>query len=85
MARHCRPQKPTHQIAMIALRKRRPRERRLRPGSCRPGALRRQGQGRKFGQHFVYEGVDVGERIHDAGDIFAGRTAVPICGWLSGC
>jgi hypothetical protein len=53
------PQKPVHQIAMIALR--RPGQRRLRPGPRRPAAVGRHGG--EFHQDLVHEGLDVGKRI----------------------
>ncbi len=34
----------------------------------------------EFGQHFVDEGVNIGNASHGAGDVLAGRTAVPMFG-----
>jgi hypothetical protein len=59
IARHCMPQKQTHQIAMTALRG--SSQRRLWPGSHRPGAI--LCHSREFGQHFVREHVNIGKRI----------------------
>ena len=61
IARHCMPQKQTRQIAMTALRRADSDQRRLWPGSHRPGAI--LCHSREFGQHFVHEHVNIGKRI----------------------
>jgi len=60
IARHCIPQKQTHQIAMMALQ-RRSSQRRLGPRSHRAAAV--PGHSREFDQHLVDEGIDIGKRI----------------------
>src|SRR3954471_6253990 len=81
MARHCMPQKQTHQIAMIALRRAAPAN-----GGFGP---RRVG----FVPAMAVSSASTAstkastslKASHEAREVLAGVKAVPICGWSDGC
>src|SRR4051812_47179742 len=83
MARHCTPQNPTHQIAMIALRSAAP----LRGGfgpdrvGCVPSAAMAVSS---VSTSSTKASMSL-NASHEAGEVLAVLTAVPICGWSDGC
>src|SRR3954471_7890449 len=81
MARHCMPQKQTHQIAMIALRSAAPVNGGF--GPRRVGFMPAMA---------VSSAITASTKAstslkasHEAREVLAGLKAVPICGWSDGC
>src|SRR3954454_16348020 len=83
MARHCRPQKQTHQIAMIALRSAAPVN-----GGFGPERVRRvpsAAMAASSDSTASTKASTLENASHEAGDVLAGLKAVPIGGWSGGC
>jgi hypothetical protein len=76
MARHCMPQKQTHQIAITALRRAAPAIGRFGPGrvSRVPAAAMAPSSA----------STSSTKASHEAGEVFAVLTAVPMCYWFGG-
>src|SRR3954469_11914994 len=81
MARHCRPQNATHQIAMIALR----RAARVNGGSERVRRVPSAAMAASSASTASTKASTSLKASHEAGDVLAGLKAVPICGWSDGC
>ena len=76
MARHCRPQKQTHQIAITALRSLAPLSGGLGPGRCgRAPLLAIAASSTSIASTKTSTSANASQR---PGDVWAGRTAVPI-------
>ena len=83
IARHCRPQKQTHQIAMIALRSAAPVN-----GGFGPERVRRVPSAAMAASSVSTASTKAStsrKASHEAGEVLAGLKAVPICGWSDGC
>jgi hypothetical protein len=76
MARHCIPQKQTHQIAITALRSAAPASGGLGPERC--GRVPSPRHRRELRQHFVHEHVNIGKRIPRARKCRGGTDAAPM-------
>src|SRR6185312_15591317 len=83
IARHCMPQKQTHQIAMIALRSAAPVN-----GGFGPRRVDRVPSAAMAASSASTASTKAStsrKASHEAGDVLAGVKAVPICGWSDGC
>src|SRR3954462_13055255 len=83
MARHCMPQKQTHQIAMIALRSAAPVN-----GGLGPERLRRVPSAAMAASSASTASTKASTSLkafHEAGEVLAGLKAVPICCGSDGC
>ena len=83
IARHCMPQKQTHQIAMIALRSAAPVN-----GGFGPERVRRVPSAAMAASSASTASTKASTSLkasHEAGEVLAGLKAVPICGWSDGC
>ena len=83
MARHCMPQKQTHQIAMIALRSAAP----VKDGFG-PERVRRVPSAAMAASSVSTASTKASTSLkasHEAGEVLAGLKAVPICGGSDGC
>src|SRR3954464_456401 len=76
IARHCIPQKQTHQIAITALRSAAPASGGL--GSDRVGRLASFAMAFRSASTSSTKASTSANASHGPGDVFAGRTAVPI-------
>src|SRR3954469_6701836 len=76
MARHCMPQKQTHQIAITALRNAAPARGGL--GSERVGLLASLAMASSSASTASTKASTSANASHGPGEVFAGRTAVPI-------
>ena len=77
MARHCMPQKHTHQIAMMALRSAAPVN-----GALGPERVRRVPSASMAASSAITASTKAStsqNASHEAGDVLAGLKAVPIC------
>src|SRR3954469_19520968 len=81
MARHCRPQKQTHQIAMIALRRAAPANGGF--GPRRVGFV--PAMAVSSARTASTKASTSLKASHEAREVLAGLKAVPICGWSDGC
>src|SRR3954449_7175191 len=83
MARHCMPQNPTHQIAMIALRSAAPVNGGLGPerGGRGPAAAMAVSSASTAST----KASTSLKASHEAGEVLAGLKAVPICCGSGGC
>jgi hypothetical protein len=80
MARHCMPQKQTHQIAITALRSAAPASDGLGPDRC--GRVPSLAMTATFARTTSTKASTSANASHGPGDVVAGRTAVPILGGL---
>jgi hypothetical protein len=83
MARHCMPQNPTHQIAMIALRSAAPVN-----GGFGPERVDRVPSAAMAASSASTASTKASTSLkasHEAREVLAGLKAVPICGWSDGC
>src|SRR4051794_14599701 len=83
IARHCMPQKHTHQIAMIALRSAAPTN-----GGFGPERVDRVPSAAMAASSASTASTKAStseKASHEAGEVLAGLKAVPICGWSDGC
>src|ERR1700733_1429014 len=80
MARHCIPQKPAHQIAITALRSAAPASGGLGPDRC--GRVPSFAIAVSSASTSSTKASTSANASHGPGDVFAGRTAVPILGGL---
>src|SRR3954452_16599483 len=83
MARHCMPQKHTHQIAMMALRSAAPVH-----GDLGPERVRRVPSAAMAASPASTASTKASTSLkasHEAGEVLAGLKAVPICGGSVGC
>src|SRR3954469_2354432 len=83
MARHCRPQKQTHQIAMMALRSVAPVNGGF--GPRRVGRVPSAAMAASSASTASTKASTSLKASHEAGDVLAGVKAVPIGGWSDGC
>src|ERR1700733_1000432 len=81
MARHCIPQKQTHQVAITALRSAAPASGGLGPDRC--GRVPSLAIAVSSASTSSTNASTSANASHEPGDVLAGRTAVPILGgWL---
>src|SRR5688500_4350640 len=83
MARHCMPQNATHQIARIALRSAAPVN-----GGLGPERVRRVPSAAMAASSASTSSTKASMSLkasHEAGEVLAVLTAVPICCWSDGC
>src|SRR3954451_18260592 len=83
IARHCMPQKQTHQIAIVALRSAAPVN--GDSGPERVGFLPSAAMAPSSASTASTKALTSLKASHEAGDVLAGLKAVPICGWSDGC
>jgi hypothetical protein len=83
MARHCMPQKQTHQIAMIALRSATPINGDLGPE--RVDRVPSSAVAASSASTASTKASTSENASHEAGEVLAGLKAVPICCWSDGC
>jgi hypothetical protein len=83
MARHCRPQNATHQIAIVALRSAAPANGGF--GPVRVGRVPSAAIAASSASTASTKASMSRKASHEAGEVLAGLTAVPICGWSDGC
>src|SRR3954469_22366400 len=83
MARHCMPQNPTHQIAMIALRSAAPVNGGLGPE--RVGRVPSAAMAASSASTASTKESTSLKASHEVGEVLAGLKAVPICCWSDGC
>src|SRR4051794_15814251 len=81
IARHCMPQKHTHQIAMIALRNAAP----VNGGSERVGRVPSAAMAASSASTASTKASTSAKASQEAGEVLAGLTAVPISCWSDGC
>src|SRR3954469_11767509 len=83
IARHCMPQKQTHQIAMIALRSAAPVNGGF--GPRRVGRVPSAAMAASSASTASTKASTSENASHEAGEVLAGLKAVPICGGSGGC
>src|SRR5688572_17106828 len=81
MARHCRPQKQTHQIAMVALRSAAP----VSAGFGPERVGRVPAMAASSARTSSTKASTSAKASHEAGEVVAVLTAVPIGCWLGDC
>src|SRR3954452_2032506 len=83
MARHCRPQNATHQIAIVALRSAAPANGGF--GPVRVGRVPSAAMAASSASTASTKASMSLKASHEAGEVLAVLTAVPICCWSDGC